>query len=50
MYVLLETLKKSEKDPVLYNLVQKIAEKADEQVDRFGKLIDTLLNSSHIQS
>ena len=50
MYVLMETLKKSEKDPILYKLVQKIAETADEQVDRFGKLIDTLLNSSNIQS
>jgi signal transduction histidine kinase len=50
MQLLIKTVQKGEKNSLSDELVQTLAEKADAQIDRFGKLIDTLLNFSQIQS
>jgi signal transduction histidine kinase len=50
MQLLIKTLRRGETDPIINELVQNLAEKADGQIDRFGKLITSLLNFSHIQS
>ena len=50
MQLMIRALKMGEKDAHLNERVQDLAEKADGQIDRFGKLIDSLLNFSQIQS
>ena len=50
MQLMIRALKLGEQDPHLNERVQSLAEKADGQIDRFGKLIDSLLNFSQIQS
>jgi signal transduction histidine kinase len=48
--LLIKTLQSGQKDSLVSLQVQNLAEKADGQIDRFGKLIDILLNFSQIQS
>ena len=50
MHLLITALQKGVKDTLSHELAHKMAQKADGHVDQFGKLIDTLLNTSHIQS
>jgi signal transduction histidine kinase len=50
MQLVIKTLHRAEQSSPVNELVKTLADKADGQIDRFGKLIDTLLNFSQIQS
>ena len=50
LHLLITALQTGVKDTLSHELAHKMAQKADVEVDRFGKLIDTLVNTSHIQS
>ena len=50
MQLLIRTLHQGEKNLLGDELVKNLAERADGEIDRFGKLINTLLDLSQIQS